>query len=74
MGMQKAGPLPGGERMQEMGGGDVKKAEQACCTVLCDFFDNLIKCTKKQLFKILTIRELNINIEGRDDTRRGVIK
>lgn len=74
MGMQKVGPLPGGERMQEMGGGDVKKAEQACCTVLCDFFDNLIKCTKKQLFKILTIRELNINIEGRDDTRRGVIK
>ena len=74
MGMQKAGPLPGGERMQEMGGGDVKKAEQACCTVLCDFFDNLIKCTKKQLFKILTIRELNINIEGTDDTRRGVIK
>ena len=74
MGMQKAGPLPGGERMQEMGGGDVKKAEQACCTVLCDFFDNLIKCTKKQLFKILTIRELNINIEGRDATRRGVIK
>ena len=74
MGMQKAGPLPGGERMQEMGGGDVKKAEQACCTVLCDFFDNLIKCTKKQLFKILTIRELNINIEGRDDTRWGVIK
>ena len=48
MGMQKAGPLPGGERMQEMGDGDVKKAEQACCTVLCDFFDNLIKCTKKQ--------------------------
>lgn len=74
MGMQKAWPLPGGERMQEMGGGNVKKAEQACCTVLCDFFDNLIKCTKKQLFKILTIRELNINIEGRDDTRRGVIK
>ena len=74
MGMQKAGPLPGGERMQEMGDGDVKKAEQACCTVLCDFFDNLIKCTKKQLFKILTIRELNINIGGRDDTRRGVIK
>ena len=74
MGMQKAGPLPDGERMQEMGDGDVKKAEQACCTVLCDFFDNLIKCTKKQLFKILTIRELNINIEGRDDTRRGVIK
>ena len=74
MGIQKAGPLPGGEQMQEMGGGDVKKAEQACCTVLCDFFDNLIKCTKKQLFKILTIRELNINIERRDDTRRGVIK
>ena len=60
--------------LQEKGQKDVKKEDESICTVLCDFFDNLIKCTKKQLFKILTIRELNINIEGRDDTRRGVIK
>ena len=60
--------------LQEKGWKDVKKEDESICTVLCDFFDNLIKCTKKQLFKILTIRELNINIEGRDDTRRGVIK
>ena len=60
--------------LQEKGRKDVKKEDKSICTVLCDFFDNLIKCTKKQLFKILTIRELNINIEGRDDTRRGVIK
>ena len=60
--------------LQENGQKDVKKEDESICTVLCDFFDNLIKCTKKQLFKILTIRELNINIEGRDDTRRGVIK
>ena len=60
--------------LQEKGWKDVKKEDKSICTVLCDFFDNLIKCTKKQLFKILTIRELNINIEGRDDTRRGVIK
>ena len=60
--------------LQEKGQKDVKKEDESICTVLCDFFDNLIKCTKKQLFKILTIRELNINIERRDDTRRGVIK
>lgn len=60
--------------LQEKGWKDVKKEDESICTVLCDFFDNLIKCTKKQLFKILTIRELNINIEGRDDTRQGVIK
>ena len=60
--------------LQEKGWKDVKKEDESICTVLCDFFDNLIKCTKKQLFKILTIRELNINIEGRDDTRWGVIK
>ena len=64
----------GGLGLQEKGQKDVKKEDESICTVLCDFFDNLIKCTKKQLFKILTIRELNINIEGRDDTRRGVIK
>ena len=64
----------GGLGLQEKGWKDVKKEDKSICTVLCDFFDNLIKCTKKQLFKILTIRELNINIEGRDDTRRGVIK
>jgi K(+)-stimulated pyrophosphate-energized sodium pump len=60
--------------LQEKGQKDVKKEDESICTVLCDYFDNLIKCTKKQLFKILTIRELNINIEGRDNTRRGVIK
>ena len=62
--------------LQEKGQKDVKKEDESICTVLCDYFDNLIKCTKKQLFNTrsrVTIRELNINIEGRDNTRRGVI-
>ena len=34
------------------------------CGSECDFFDNLIKCTKKAFLKPLTIHELNINILG----------
>lgn len=33
------------------------------CAECCDFFINLIKCTKTSLGNILTIRELNINME-----------
>lgn len=33
------------------------------CAECCDFFINLIKCTKTSLENILTIRELNINME-----------
>ena len=50
--------------LQEKGQKDVKKEDESICTVLCDFFDNLIKCTKKPFLKILTIHELNINMDG----------
>lgn len=46
-----------------------KKTERAYCADCCDIFDDLLKCTKMWFFKILTIHELNINIEGRDNTR-----
>ena len=51
-----------------------KKTERAYCADCCDIFDDLLKCTKMWFFKILTIHELNINIEGRDNTREWCYK
>ena len=42
-----------------------KQAEQrGRCAGCCYFFIILIKCTQKPFLKILTIHELNINMDG----------
>lgn len=42
-----------------------KQAERrGHCAGCCYFFIILIKCTKKPFLKILTINELNINMDG----------